>query len=555
MRIALVAGVLLAPLAAPLAGCDSSTGTGEDAPPVLEVMTPERGTMSDTLTLTVSGRASDDGDALRVTVNGVTANVAADGTFTASIDVSPGVAIVETRAIDGADHEVRDVRAVLAGSLAPATGFVDDGLGARIGASGFAAIGRGLGTALGSMNFTAAGQAVNPVYDNGGCLGATVNITSIDVGGVGVTLAPAAGSITTDVTLSNLVVHLHASYKVACLGGSRDLTIRASQVHLHGGLGLHVAGSDLSTSLDGVTVSFTGFDLDVGGLPDVVVNLFNGILDDRVASALAGAIRSGVPPFADAALADLAGASYSLPLLGASVGVRVAPSRVTIDAGGAFVALDTSLVVPGGEGASYLATPGPMAAELLAGTSGIGIAVADDAVNQLFAGLWGAGALDQHIPADGPVPFAALLDDETASLDLTLSLPPTMSTTDDILHLAIGDVIVTGRDAAGEELQRFAISITTTIAAATSPEGQIELALGPPKAWAQVLVQTDRVDRPLDADQLEDLVGSVWRIIGPLASRAIAGVPLPSIGGVAATDASVESTGGFVVLRANLVNP
>ena len=36
-------------------------------------------------------------------------------------------------------------------------------------------------------------------------------------------------------------------------------------------------------------------------------------------------------------------------------------------------------------------------------------------------------------------PVAVLLDDETAAVDVKMSLPPTMSTTDDILHLGFGD--------------------------------------------------------------------------------------------------------------------
>jgi hypothetical protein len=535
-----------------LTACGGTETTGEDVAPILAISSPERGTLASETTIVVTGTATDDADGLRVTVNGAAVDLGADGSFSASVTVAPGLAIVETRAIDAGGHEARDVRAVLAGPLAAANGIVDDAIGARIGRGGLAAMSRAIADVVETVDFTAAGQAVNPVYDNGGCLGATVNITSIEVGSIDLGLDPTTGSLATDVSINDLVVRLHASYDVACIGGSSNLTIRADRVRIQGGLALAVQSGDLVSSLSAVTVGFTGFDLDVGGLPDAVVNLFNGVLDDRVASALAGVIRDQVPPLANSALAELSGMSYGVNLLGHQVNVGVAASRVTIDSTGAFIALDTRLSVTGGEGGMYLATPGPIDTSLIAGVDGIGLTLADDAVNELFAGLWAAGALDLTIPASDDVPVAVLLDDETASVDVKMSLPPTMSTTDDILHLGFGDLILTGRDANGEILQQFAVSITTTLAAATSPDGRLELAIGPPTAWAQVLVQSDRVERELDADQIEDLMSSVWRLVSPMASDALAEVPMPAIGGVTMTDAELATTSGFVVVRAKL---
>jgi hypothetical protein len=533
------------------AACATGPEDGGDAPPVLEIAAPERGAQTPSPTITVTGRATDDTAGLRVTVNGVAASVAADGTFTATLDVA-GLDIIETRAIDDAGHDVRDVRAVLAGPLASTGGMVPDAIGARIGADGFLAMSRGIAGAVASADFTAAAQAANPVYQNTGCLGATVNVTDVDVGGVELDLVPTAGAIDTDVRLLDVVVRMHVSYEVACIGGSATLTISADRTRIHGGLGLSISGDALASSLSGVSVGFTGFDVDVGGLPGAVVDLFNGILDDRVAAALAGVIRSRVPALANGALADLTGRAYSVNLLDRPVEIQVRPSQIQIDADGAFVALDSLVQVTGGEG-EYLATPGPVTRGVFGEHKGLGVAVADDTVNQLFAGLWAAGALDQALAADGPVPVTALLDDETATVELIASLPPTASTTDDILHLAVGDLILVGRDAAGVELQRFAVSFSTTIAAASSPEGTIQLALGPPNVWAQVLFQSDRVDRPMDDAELEDLVSVVWDLFAPMANRALDGLPMPSIGGVTVRDASVMPNGGFVVVRAALV--
>jgi hypothetical protein len=536
-------------LALLLAACSSQPTDPTDTAPRLEITSPARGAMSSERTLVITGLATDDAPGLRVTVNGVAAELAADGAFTASIDVAPGVAVIETRAIDASGFEATDVRAVLAGDLAPVTGAVADGLAARIGAAAFTTIGHALGNAAAGIDFTAAGRAVNPVYANGGCLGATVDITSIELGDIDVGLVPATNTLATTITLDDLVVRLHANYEVACIGGSRDLSVRADRVTIRGDLGLTTG---LATSLPSVTVGFTGFDLDVNGLPDAVVNLFNGVVDDKVAAALSNAIRDRVPPLADAALADLASRTYDVPLLGHTLQIHATPSKVTLDATGALIAVDTSLAVSGGDGGMYLTTPSTL--DDTAFGDSLGLAIADDAINQLFGGLWAAGALDQRIAADGPIPLAGLLDDEVATLDLELSLPPTVSTTDDVVHLALGDVILSARDAAGVELQRFAVTLTTTLAAATS-SSTIQLAIGPPNAWAQVLAQSDRVERPLDAALIEGLIDTVWRLLAPEATAALAELPIPTIAGVTIGDAELGADAGFVVVRADLVMP
>jgi hypothetical protein len=534
--------------------CASNPGddAADDLPPVLEVTAPARGAQSSTPTVTVTGRATDDTAGLRVTVNGVAAALSADGAFTATVNVA-GLDIIETRAIDDAGHDVRDVRAVLAGTLAPTSAMVEDAIGARIGADGFSAMSRGIATAVGGTNFTAVAMAANPVYQNTGCLGATVNVTDVDVGGVELDLVPTTGTVDTDVRLLDVVVRMSVNYKVACIGGSATVIVSADRARIHGGLGLSISGDALASSLSGVSVGFTGFDVDVNGIPDAVVNLFNGILDDRVAAALADAVRSRVPQLANNALRDLTGRAYGFDLFGQAALVEVRPSQIHIDADGAFIALDSKVTFAAAGDVDYLATPGSVMEGVFGEAKGLGVAVADDTLNQLFAGMWATGALDHTVPADGPLPIGALLDDETATVELDLSLPPTASTTDDILHLAVGDLIVTTRDAGGVELQRFAVSFSTTIAAATSPDGAILLALGPPNVWAQVLAQSDRVDRPMDADAIEGLVDGVWNLIAPQINRALESLPIPTVGGVTIRDASVMPNDGFVVVRAQLV--
>src|SRR5262249_22629512 len=104
-----------------IAGC-ASDGSGPDTAPTLAISSPDRGTSADGGTVTVSGTVKDDRPGVRVTVNGMEQTVGTDGTFTATVQVDPGIGIVETHAIDKGGHDVRDVRAVLAGTIGTSDG-------------------------------------------------------------------------------------------------------------------------------------------------------------------------------------------------------------------------------------------------------------------------------------------------------------------------------------------------------------------------------------------------------------------------------------------------
>src|SRR5689334_16623640 len=108
--------VLAAALLLTVVACSSDA---PDKPPVLEVQSPARGTLADSDTITVTGHVTDDHAGVKVTVAGTEVPVGADGSFTATVTAVPGVDIIETHAIDSGNNDVRDVRSVLAGTLAP----------------------------------------------------------------------------------------------------------------------------------------------------------------------------------------------------------------------------------------------------------------------------------------------------------------------------------------------------------------------------------------------------------------------------------------------------
>src|SRR4051812_5289095 len=243
-------------------GCSAEEA---DKPPVLEVTSPARGTLADSDTVTVTGTVTDDG-AVKVMIAGNEVPVAKDGTFTAQVAVQPGIAIIETHAID-AHHDVRDVRAVLSGKLAPSDGTTGGQVGARAGVAALTAVGNAMATTAKAIDYTAAVQSMNPVYNNTGCLGAKIDITSVNLSDVGVALAPKTSALATDVTLSNVVVKLHADFKVACIGGSTTITVKSTKAHIHGDLAAKITSGKIATSLPTTSVALDGFSIDVGGVP------------------------------------------------------------------------------------------------------------------------------------------------------------------------------------------------------------------------------------------------------------------------------------------------
>jgi hypothetical protein len=536
--------VLAAALLIAAIGCSTDS---DNTPPTLEITSPARGTLADADTVTVTGRATDAEGAVKVTVGGVEVTPAKDGTFTASVPVTPGIALIETHAIDKGGNDVRDVRAVLAGTLGPTDGTTKGAVGARAGVTALRAVGTAIGTTAKAIDYTAAAQALNPVYDNGGCLGARINITSITLTNVGVALVPKTGLLGTDVTIDNLVVKLSASYKVACIGGSTTITVRASKTKIHGDLGLRIATGAIATSLPTTTVGFEGFSIDIGGVPGAIEDLLRGQAQSGVERALTSAIKSKVPPIADKALAGLIAKPLTTTLLDHNLAIGVTPTKVSITPTELFVAVDSTLEVTGGEGGTYVTTATPLSSSMMSASQGLGIAIDDDIVNQLFAGLWAADAFDKSLAISSIPALGALLDDDAVTVDIKLSLPPTASTDSGDLELALGDLIVTVRDAAGAEVQSMALSISTTIAAEPSQSGKVLLTVGAPTVYATMLAQSAAVDKPLTDEQVEALVTAVWGVIGVKADDALSKLPMPTIGGVTLGAPSITTSTGFVL--------
>jgi Glucodextranase, domain B len=528
------------------AACGTSATKADEpsSPPVLIITAPARGTTVDGGSVTVSGTAT---GATTVTINSAGVAVGSDGSFSAAIDVAPGIALIETHALDLAGDDVRDVRAVLAGALASSDGSEQTTIAAEASPTALTAIGGAIATDAKGIDYTQAAQALNPVYDNGGCLGAVIDITSISLSNVAVALTPKPDALATDVTIDDVTVKLNAAYKVACIGGSTTITVGASAAHVTGDLGASISNGEIATTLPTASVTLDGFTLDVGSLPSALTDLVGDAVKSAVQNSLASMIESKVPPIADAKLAGLVAKSFTGNILGKATTLSVKPSKSTISSDGLYVELGATALVGGGAGGMYSSVPMPASASLMAQTHDLGIAIECDLVNSLLAGLWAAGAFDATVPVSDLSIAAALLDPDATQLALSLSLPPTV-TSDGTgnLQLAIGDAMISVQDAGGTQLQQLALSLQTAVSAASSSSG-VALTLGTPTLYATVLEQADDGARALTDAEVEGLVTGVWSIIGAQASSALAKLPLPQIAGVTLGTPTVAGAPGYLV--------
>jgi hypothetical protein len=536
-------------IALSMLACSGASTDGEDQPPVLEVTTPERGTTSDGGSVTVSGRVTDDRKGVRVVVNGVDASVAEDGSFSAQLTVPEGISVIETHAIDSAQQDVRDVRAVLAGTLGPTDGSVPGSIAARVSANGFNKVGTTLASMAQALDWKALALGMNPVSTGSGCNGVhRIDIQDLSVGTIGITTPPGDGAIGVAVAIDDVYVKVRVQFEAICIGGSATAEVRATRANITGNLALGVDGGKLAASLPSSAVQLQGFSLDINNIPGAIESLVRSRVRSAAEKALNDAIRDNLPPKVNELLGGLLAKPLETGILDRTTKFTMTPSAVGISPEGMIAAVDARVLVTGGEGGTFAMSAATLGANTWS-TGDLGVALQGDLINQLFGGLWASGAVAQTVSLDGGAvgAIAALLDDDARSIALDLKLPPTVKAANGVLELALGDVVLSVRDAADVEIQRFALTIMTSLSASPSA-GSIAVTLGTPTVKAQVLAQTEAVDIPMTDDKLEGLINGAWGLVGGQIDNALSGLPIPSVAGMTFGAPALGGRDGFLVI-------
>lgn len=519
-------------------------------PPELKVTSPARGTMQAGLsTIEVTGTVAPNPDTdvavAKVEVNGVEAAVAVDGSFTARIPLAPGANLIKTVAIGVDGGERRDTRALVTGTFQPLDSAVDNALSAGLSKAAFSRLGTFAGDQIAAADLSALLMPMNPVVAKGlsngqeDCLYGKVSVRpGVDLTDANIQLVPVATGLKLDVTLDRVVAPLHARYAAACIDGDTDITIRATQMRIKGDLGVTVSGGRVHVKLQNPQITMTGFDLQASGLPGAVLDLLD--LDQEIGNIMASATEKFVGPMVEKAIEGVKVGEQHVSLLGQDLGITIAPVAVHFDTAGADILLDTSMVVAGAPAsATFLYTDGqtpPARAN-----TGLEIALADDAINQVMAGFWAAGALDRSLPGDGALADAITLD---------AKLPPVVSAgADGALHLTVGDLMAT-LSKGGVPSATMALNLEVALQAepAAFDPTVVKLTLGLPT------LTTDIVDNQtgFDTDSMSRVLPGLVQLQLDGFAPILGAIPLPDIHGLRPVDVRIGGQRGYITVAAGV---
>ncbi len=518
--------------------------------PRVTITTPARGTIAgDVQAVTVTGTATDDVGVTSLTINGVAAPVAGDGSFTATVPVTPGTNLLHAIASDASGNQGTATRAVVAGPMTAIANPVTNGLTAALSAETFAAIGRVAANYMTSGDLTTTLEAGNPVINDGApngpdCLYVQGSITSFTIGGATVGMVPQTGGLALDGELDNVFIAMHLNYAAACINGSRDITISASHVSVTGNLaiGIDTSNGGFAIALDNSNVSFTGLDIELGGLIGDIADMLD--LNTSLGPIVAWAAEKFVVPSLNTALAGL-NKTEQVTVFGRTIDITVKPATINFSSAGAIVGLDTTLRAEGDDKApgfvSIASTP-PM----MDTSHGFQLAVAQNAANQLFGSLWASGGLDQNIDlTNGSYGNLGTLYN---AVDVTTAVPPYVDATGDGLVLTIGDLLGSFQNN-GDVVTSVAINAQVDLKVTADATGAMKLDVGTPTVYVDV--DDTGVDgaNELSNEQFQAILSFALSRVIAVGSGSVGAIPLPTVGGVSVTNLTIGEQTGYVLVQ------
>lgn len=531
--------------AAPVAGRDAE-------PPVLTIESPARGTTTAEPRVEVVGEVRDASGVAEVRINDQVASLTGDR-FSLELTGQIGLNLITITATDMAGNVATDHRAVLAGATAPQGTPIDDGVVARIDPTALFSLGTLLTRVASETNLMA--LVANPVVNTGNsCNDAQAYVDSITTSGVPVTVGPTGGGIAAQASVRDIVVRGSVQFRALCVSGSAGFTITAVAFDLGGRIRPELVGEDIVVAMDGVNGNFVGFALQVGAIPSFVTDLIEGQVRDRVASAISGQVQAVVPPMVNDFLADFVRSDYAVAALGREIDVSIAPTAMRWEADGGRVAMRASTAVRGVEGADYLSTPMPAPDGF--GLGGLGVALADDLVNQLLASVWASGLFDAELALGAGHPLRAFFADADR-LRYRFSLPPVVNadTTTGTMKLYVGDAMVelVDDDQGIGSIALVALSADLDLSATLDADGRFRVQTGVPRVLAQTVEQS--VGEAMDPAQLAAFADSAIVGVATMADDLLTTIPLPGLPGAALTAPTFEPRAGYLMLGGQLAVP
>nr|HEX4312877.1 hypothetical protein [Kofleriaceae bacterium] len=519
------------------------------SPPTLTVTSPERSTVQSTagqIQVTGTAAASDDGSPVTsVAVNGTPATVAADGSFSAMVDVPAGVTLLETIATTAEGGRATDARAVQAGALSPVNSTIPRAVTATLSADAFAKISATAGPLLAQLDLPTLLASQQPMVNLGDDLAnMKLSITKMSLGNATISLTPTDGGLQFAATVDAIDVTAKADYAGSLVpDGSTSVRVTADSVTVMGTLQVTPNGSaGFTTTIASPVVTPTNMAIKAsGGLVGDLVNLLTGNLGSTIQGFAVGALQTEMTPLVNDAFGALAGPQQFM-VLGHEVDVAASPSAVTFTPAGAVLTLDLTANIAGGEASpGYVATTDG-APTMDVGKNSLQLAIADDLVNQMLAEVHQLGLLDIQLQGD-----YGLFD----AGQLNMTLPPMVdaNTQDGSMKLVIGDMIA-NFTSGGKPVLSAALNATVDVQVAPGADGT-SMAF----QFGKVDVVVNFLDDPTNGLGGPDVSAAVNAGIAlqlDSVTQFLVTVPIPSVEGLSFDNLSLHGDSGYVVIAGDV---
>jgi len=516
-------------------------------PPVLTVTSPNRGLVqSDTGRVIVTGTAlpTVNGDLVtKVEVNGVRANLAADGTFTAEVDVSAGATLLRTVATAETGAEATDARAVHAGQLRAVGTPIERAMTATLSADAFAKLSETASTEIKKLDFNKLLTPMNPIANLGDSYAnVKFSVKQLGIGDLEISLMPTDGGLQFSAEFSGLNVDASAQYYVLLGGDTTNVKVTADKFALKGTLVVTPDGMNgFKTTVTSPSVQMQNLRLQANGVVGSILELLTNNLGSITQKLITGAAEKGLAPMITAAFGALAGPKQ-IDVLGKTVTFEATPAAVAFSSAGAHVTLNLMAKIAGSEGSKgYVYTPNGMPE--LDMERDVQLGISDDLLNQMIAQVHALGILNYHLNQDFGVFDAA---------DFKMVLPPMISanTKDGSMRLVLGDMTA-----------NFTDNGQTFISAAVN--AQVELKVERGRTAQEVAIKFGEVD--LWVNVFNDH-GETEALTGELATAASQGigvqldsltefmvtVPVPTIAGRSMENLALRTNSGYVLVSGDI---
>jgi hypothetical protein len=514
--------------------------------PRIHILTPAFGTFAgDVAKVTVTGTVTDDGEVKKVTVNDVAATVKADGSFTAQVPVKAGTNLLHVVAEDGQDNVGQETRAVVAGPVATLGRQVPNAIAVTLTKQTLDTVSKAATDFVQNGDLLATVSPMNPVVDAGGgpdCLFGQVKITGMDVATANISMVPVDGGIKFSAVLNKLDVGLNLKWAVACLDGSRNISVGADKITISGLLRVGVASKQFDIALENQNVSITNLDLDLGGVPGEIVDMIK--LDKALGPILGFATERFVVPKLNKALYGL-NDTKTIDLFGREVAITVTPAKVEFTPAGGTIFVNTELRAKNDKGGFvYVGNAAPM----MDMSQGIQLAIADDAANQLLTSLWSADALGATL--DLKTGSYADLGKLYDAVELETMVPPYIDASSDRVVMTIGDMIASFKLGAAAKTK---VAINAEVGLKIIDDnGALRLDVGEPTTFVDILEDGVIGSNPLSNAQFEEIISFALSRIVSVGSGSVGAIPMPTVGPVGVQTLSIGPQTGYLVIGGDI---